>query len=234
MLVQLVMRIVARIKRGRYYSINQLDQQLEQLLDFDGGYFVELGANDGVTQSNSLYFERRRGWRGLLVEPVPHNYLKCRQNRADRTVVYCAACVPFDYDKEFVRLAYANLMSTPLGLDTDLSDPLAHAASGTQFLPKGQKVVEFGAVAKPLNALLEAADAPRNIDFLSLDVEGAELDVLRGIDHSRYRFRFILTESRDMDRISRFLSDQGYRFVRKLSGQDYLFESIDETNAGNQ
>lgn len=234
MIVQFAKRVLERLKRGRYYSINQLDRQIEQLLNFDGGYFVELGANDGVTQSNSLYFERRRGWRGLLVEPVPHNFLKCRQNRADRTAVYCAACVPFDYDREFVRLAYANLMSTPLGLDTDLQDPSAHAASGTKFLPKGQTVVEFGAVAKPLNALLEAADAPLNIDFLSLDVEGAELDVLRGIDHSRYRFRYILTESRDMERISLFLRDYGYRFSRKLSGQDYLFESIDENSAGNQ
>lgn len=233
MIVQIVKRIVMRLKRGRYFSINQLDRQLEQLLDFDGGYFVELGANDGVSQSNSLYFERRRGWRGLLVEPVPHNYLKCRQNRSSATAVYCAACVPFGYQQEFVKLAYANLMSTPLGLESDLSDPLAHAASGTRFLPKGETVVEFGAVAKPLNSLLIDAEAPSRIDFLSLDVEGAELDVLKGIDHSRYRFRYILTESRDIDRITSFLRERGYSFVKKMSVQDYLFSDVTERDFGS-
>jgi len=77
--MQIIKSLAKRFLRGKYFSLNQLDRKLEKYVDYDNGYFVELGANDGVNQSNSLYFEKYRTWRGLLVEPAPQNYLKCRQ-----------------------------------------------------------------------------------------------------------------------------------------------------------
>ncbi len=221
----MIKSLIKRLLRGRYFSLNQLDSKLEKYVNYDNGYFVELGANDGVTQSNSLYFEKYRNWHGLLIEPTPHNFLECRKNRSPKNSIYCAACVSFDYDKEFVRIAYSNLMSTPVSLESDIKDPLAHARLGDQFLGKNEIVFEFGAVAHPLNALLLDADAPKLIDFLSLDVEGAELEVLKGVDHKVFRFKFILVECRDFPRLSAYLEEQGYQFVEKLSGQDYLFSS---------
>jgi hypothetical protein len=91
--------LARRLLQGKYFSLNQLDRKLEKYLDYDDGYFVELGANDGVTQSNSLYFEKYRNWRGLLVEPATRNFLKCLKNRSPRDSIYCAACVSFDYTK---------------------------------------------------------------------------------------------------------------------------------------
>lgn len=221
-----------RLLRGKYASLNQLDRKLETYVDYDNGYFVELGANDGVTQSNSLYFEKYRNWRGLLVEPTPQNFLKCRQNRSARNSIYCAACVSFDYDHEFVRLAYSNLMSTPVNLESDIQDPRAHAALGDRFLDSGETVFEFGAVARTLNFLLLDAGAPRQIDFLSLDVEGAELEVLKGVDHKAFRFKYILVECRDFPRLGAYLEKQGYRFIEKLSEQDYLFVAAEQMNVG--
>lgn len=221
--MQVIKSLATRLLQGKYFSLNQLDRKLEKYVDYDNGYFVELGANDGVTQSNSLYFEKYRNWRGLLVEPVPQNFLKCRQNRSSRDSIYCAACVSFGFDQEFVRIAYSNLMSTPVGLETDIQDPHAHAKLGEQFLGKGETVCEFGAVARTLNSLLLDAHAPKLIDFLSLDVEGAELEVLKGVDHQVFRFKYILVECRDFTRLSAYLENQGYRFVENLSGHDYLF-----------
>ena len=83
---QKIKALAKRLLRGRYFSLNQLDRKLEKYVDYDNGYFVELGANDGVTQSNSLYFEKYRNWCGLLVEPTPQNFLKCRQNRSTRNL----------------------------------------------------------------------------------------------------------------------------------------------------
>lgn len=224
---QKIKTLAKRLLQGKYFSLNQLDRKLEKYVDYDNGYFVELGANDGVTQSNSLYFEKHRNWRGLLVEPAPQNFLKCRQNRSTRNSIYCAACVSFDYGQEFVRIAYSNLMSTPVSLESDIQDPRAHAELGDKFLGSGETVFEFGAVARTLNALLLEAHAPKQIDFLSLDVEGAELEVLKGIDHQTFRFKYLLVECRDFTRLSDYLEKQSYRFVEKLSGQDYLFASED-------
>jgi hypothetical protein len=58
---------------------------------------------------------------------------------------------------------------------------------------------------------------------LSLDVEGGEIEVLKGVDHEKYRFKWILVESRDEKRISEYLEAQGYSFHSKLTGHDYLF-----------
>lgn len=223
--------LLKRLLRGKYTGLNQLDRKLEKYVDYDNGYFVELGANDGVTQSNSLYFEKYRNWRGLLVEPAPQNFLKCRQNRSSRDSIYCAACVSFDYDQEFVRIAYSNLMSTPVSLESDIQDPRAHAKLRDQFLVSGETVFEFGAVARTLSSLLLDARAPKLIDFLSLDVEGAELEVLKGVDHQVFRFKYILVECRDFPHLSAYLENQGYRFAEKLSGQDYLFAGVEQADA---
>src|SRR6185436_12170312 len=69
--------ICLRKVRARF-ALNDLDAKLEPFMDFDNGIFVEAGANDGVVQSNTLYFEARRRWRGLLVEPIPEKAEECR------------------------------------------------------------------------------------------------------------------------------------------------------------
>ncbi|MBC7617635.1 MAG: FkbM family methyltransferase [Candidatus Saccharibacteria bacterium] len=226
--------VLKRLLRGKYVGLSQLDRKLEKYVDYNNGYFVELGANDGVTQSNSLYFEKYRNWRGLLVEPAPQNYLKCRKNRSVRDSIYCAACVSFDYGHEFVRIAYSNLMSTPVSLESDIQDPRAHAQLGDRFLSNGETVFEFGAVAHTLNSLLLDAGSPKVIDFLSLDVEGAELEVLKGVDHQAFRFKYILVECRDFPRLSSYLVSHGYRFVEPFSSQDYLFaaEGLSQSGVG--
>lgn len=227
MMRQKIKALVKRLLQGKYFSLNRLDRKLEKYVDYDNGYFVELGANDGVTQSNSLYFEKYRNWRGVLVEPAAQNFLKCRQNRSLKNSIYCAACVSFDYSQEFVRIAYSNLMSTPLNLESDILDPQAHAKLGHQFLGRHEVAFEYGAIARTLNSLLDEASAPRLMDFLSLDVEGAELEVLKGVDHQVYRFKYMLIECRDFLKMNAYLEQNGYCFVEKMSEQDYLFRLVD-------
>ena len=206
-----------------FHGLHGLDRKLEAYLGYDGGYFVELGANDGVDQSNTLYFERERGWRGVLIEPILHNFLKCQGNRAADNAFFCAACVSDDYQAPYVRLTYANLMTTPHGVDSDIGDPAEHARSGAVYLKPGEKPVEVMAVARTLSSLLDEAGAPAEMDLLSLDVEGGELEVLKGLDHRRHRFRYLLVECRDPQRLASYLADAGYILIDKISQHDYLY-----------
>ncbi len=213
----------AHAAAAAYHGLHGLDRKLEAYIGYDGGFFVELGANDGVDQSNTLYFERQRGWRGVLIEPILHNFLKCKANRSSDNAFFCAAAVSQAYEHPYVRLTYSNLMTAPAGLESDIDDPDAHARAGAVYLPSGEQPVETMAVARTLTSMLSEAGAPRTMDLLSLDVEGAELEVLKGLDHDRFRFRYLLVECRDPQRLARFLDQVGYALVDKISHMDYLF-----------
>lgn len=209
--------------KNQYFGLNQIDEKLEKYLNYENGYFIELGANDGVTQSNTLYFEKNRNWRGILVEPVPHNYLLCLKNRSSENKIYCNACVSNEFKEKFVEIIYSNLMSVSLIPDSDIKNAEEHAKNGIQFLNSSEKNFSFGAPAITLDEIFEKSKSPNLIDFFSLDVEGAELDVLRGINHQIYRFKYILVESREFSKLQSYLSSNGYKFIESLSEHDYLF-----------
>jgi FkbM family methyltransferase len=203
---------------------NPIVERILKHINKKNGFFIEIGANDGITQSNTIFLERAMGWSGLLVEPSPHNYIKCRENRSEKNSIFCAACVGFDYGEQFVPIAYANLMSSPIGLESDIDDPQAHANSGNKFLAASEDVFVFGASAIQLNKLLDKIHAPHAIDFFSLDVEGAEIEVLKGVDHNKYRFRNLVVECRDIEKMTAYLQALDYVFVEKLTVHDYLFQ----------
>ena len=72
-------------------SLNALDDKLAQYLDFNNGYFVEAGANDGFKQSNTFYLENARGWKGALIEPIPELY----QSANGYVAVHARSIVPW-------------------------------------------------------------------------------------------------------------------------------------------
>lgn len=208
----------------RYFGLQELDKKLERHLNFDGGFFVEVGGWDGITFSNSLYFERYRHWKGVLVEPSPSEFLKCHRNRPAARV-FCCACVPFDYPQKYVPMIYCAAMTVTNieGVHGVALDPHSHVENGEQFLSKGEVSFEFGAVAKPLSALLSENQIEDPIDLLILDVEGYELPVLRGLDFNSHAPRFICVEAWDLEAITGFLLERQYEFVEQLTKHDHLF-----------
>lgn len=175
-------------------ALHDLDRKLERHLDFDRGYFVEAGAHDGFTQSNTYYFERLRGWRGVLIEASPGLCAQCRRRRPAAITVHAALVGP-EHAGPTILLREAGLMSLVSGAqDTEAGE--RHLARARQF---GQTVSDrpIEVPAATLDRVLSMAGAPAEFDLLSLDVEGHEPAVLRGIDLTRWRPRWLCVEVRD-------------------------------------
>lgn len=170
-----------------------------------------------------MRLEEKLAWRGLLIEPVVHRYFELVANRSSMNSFACAACVPFDFDEKWVEVEYGDLMTIPVGLRHDLPSVSQHRDAAKKFLLGSEHAVTFGARAVTLQELLEIYSAPPLVDFLSLDVEGAEIDVLKGIDFSKTRFRFMLVESRSISDLESFLNSKGYYLEKKMTVHDYLF-----------
>lgn len=218
-------RLLAVITGTRYWGLGDLDKKLISVIGDSPGYFVELGANDGISQSNTKHLEMFHGWRGVLIEPYPGNFEKLRKTRSSSSHFENAACVSFEFPKDEMELTYSNLMTTPMEGSSDVVDRKLHAESGWKWLRGRETVKTFLAKARTLTSILMEAKAPPVIELLSLDVEGGEIEVLKGVDHAKYRFKWILVESRDEKRISEYLEAQGYSFHTKLTGHDYLFRN---------
>lgn len=203
----------------QYYGLQELDRKLEQFLDFDNGFFIEIGGWDGITYSNTLYFEKFRNWSGVLIEPSPNEFLKCHKNRPGARV-YCCACVPFEYTEAFLPMTYCASMSIAHSSGAavnEIDNITTHVSSGERFLQPGEAVYEFGALARPLSLLLDEENIQETIDLLVLDVEGFEISVLKGLDFHRHAPSFICVEARNEELISNFLLKHGYAIADVLS-----------------
>ena len=168
---------------------------------------------DGVFESNTYYLERFCGWRGLLVEPVPEMYQRIRTNRPAATAVNCAL-VPFGYGQTTVPIFPAHAMSR-------VGHPSDHPAVA------GRPVQPIDVPARRLSELLDEIGSPV-VDLLSLDVEGFEIEALKGLDFRRHRPRSILVEC--VDEQSKAAMDQflaaHYRYVEAFTYRDYLYQLL--------
>lgn len=194
------------------------------------GFYIELGANDGFTQSNTLRLELFHGWRGLLIEPVRSSFNNCLKNRSlRRNAIVHAACVSDSYERETVELSlseknrFSKLWAAPLHVETTIVDPLRHGQRFENVDDDGHHHVIEVAPARTLTAILDEVGAPRQIRLLSLDVEGGELEVLKGLNHRRYRIEWLVVETRDLDAVIKLLSPSGFLFHSALTDWDYVF-----------
>jgi FkbM family methyltransferase len=205
-------------------ALFDMDRKLERHLPQHGGFFVEAGANDGYLQSNTYYLERFKGWSGILVEPVPELFRLCVAERP-RTRVINAALVAEDRPGATVRMVYGGLMSVVSGSRGSPAADHEHARAGSQF--GWDRTYEVDVPARTLASILDEAGSPA-IDLLSLDVEGYEVEVLRGLQLDRHAPRYLLIEILDAestrDELAELISDR-YEAVEELSPYDVLYRS---------
>ncbi len=203
------------------FALDRLDVKLRPFLRRDDAFFIEAGANDGIEQSNTLYLERYRGWRGLLVEPFPELAARCRANRP-HSIVEHAALVPFDHPSDTVVMRYCDLMSVVKGGMRSEAEELEHVRRGSEI--QRVETREVVCPARTLSSILDQHGIER-VDLFSLDVEGYELNVLKGLDLARHRPRLMLIEARYREEIDAYLRARDYLPIAELSHHDVLYRS---------
>jgi FkbM family methyltransferase len=179
-------------KRYSRPALFGMDSKLESLMPHRGGTFFEAGAHDGYTQSNTYYLEHFRGWRGVLVEPMREMAAEARRNRPAARVFECAL-VPFGYEDSHVEMEFGDLFTSVRGVHGEDGE---WVQGGLVLGWRDHRIEQVP--ARPLSDLLDEAGVTR-VDLLSLDVEGYEAEVLRGLDLSRHAPTWILVEMHDLD-----------------------------------
>ncbi len=181
----------------------------------EGGFFIEAGANDGFRMSNTYLLERRYGWHGLLVEPIPRLAALCASRR-NRSETFQCALVAEEVHGATIQIQYADGHSVVGG---SISHDDWSIAAGWGI----EQTYMLDVPARTLTGLLDEIRAPANPDLLSLDVEGYEPQALAGLDLKRYRPRYVLVEASVEDLPS--FGDEfntAYEVVKQFPGRNLL------------
>jgi FkbM family methyltransferase len=157
------------------------------------GYFVEIGAFDGVHLSNTLALEQK-GWRGLCIEPEPSAYLALLANRNCQTANVALAGKPNERVPFCVNGIYSSITSDPARATIQVS-------------------------TATLDQVLDDYGAPSRIHYISIDTEGNELEILQAFDFKKWQVDLWTVEHNDHTRRTRIVSRsliklfaaQGYR-----------------------
>lgn len=182
-----------------------------------GGYFVEFGAADGLEGSNTYALERRLNWSGVIAEPA---HVWRDATRANRTCAVDQRCVWTHTGETLVfnQTGIAAHSTIDAYSDSDRHGP--GRANGLRY------AVE----TVSLNDLLADWRAPQVIDYLSVDTEGSEYDILSKFDFDRYDVRLLTVEhnfTSQRDRLHALLTEHGYRrkFDRLSFVDDWYIKS---------
>lgn len=197
-----VERVVPLLSRSRA----QLSQDLFALARTDfrrGGYFVEFGATDGLNLSNTHLLETEFGWTGILAEPARRWHAALRRNRACHIDTDCV------WRSTGETLEFHETDAGELSTLAEFRDADRHEA-------RRRAATDYTVETISLADLLVKYEAPAEIDFLSIDTEGSEYQILAAFPFERYRFHVITCEHNFMPargRIRALLEAKGYRRV---------------------
>lgn len=168
-----------------------------------GGFFIEVGAADGVNLSNSWLLENELGWQGVLVEPARGWIERLKNNRSCEIVEKAA------WHTSGEKLNFSESITGTLSTLSAFKDSDHHG-------PARRDSEDYIVSTSTITSILQNADAPKTVDFLSIDTEGSEVHVLQGIDFDTYTFNAIsiehnFTHSRSL--IRDYLAARGYRRI---------------------
>lgn len=200
---------------AQYYSQAGQDRVVDRLLKGKrDGVFADIGGYDGLTGSNTLFFELFRGWSGVVVEPAPTQLRKAKALRRCQCLGYAAAGRARTLEFMEVTAGFTQMSGF---LETYDADLLAQVRGDPRHAEEVHALE-----AKPLGDILSEAGLAQ-IDFLSLDVEGGEMDILQNFDFSAFDVQIWSIENNTANSaIPDLMKDRGYDLV-EFAGVDDIF-----------
>lgn len=194
------------------YSQFGIDLYLINLFkNTQNGFFIEAGANDGINQNNTLLLEKELNWKGLLIEPNPHAYNICKKNR--KCIVENFALVSFDYKMEYIEGDFEQ---------SSFEGSMMGGCSSIHSKTTKAKAIQ-------LSKLLQKHEI-KKIDFLSIDVEGYEIEALCGIDYGIHAPSYILYEDHEHRNVkykhnfNSFFKEKNYNLIHQFSKNHFLYK----------
>jgi FkbM family methyltransferase len=201
-----------KLKNEGYFSQNGQDKWIAEEIFSDrrSGVFVDIGAHDGMSISNTFFLEKELGWNGLAVEPIPYIYEKLTHNRNCTTI---NACVGAQDGTAIFRVitGYPEQLS---GL-VDQYHPTHLDRIEKEISIYGGSYQDIEISCYSINTLLDE-NGLYNIDYLSIDVEGSELSIINELDFNRFQVAVISIENNYSD----------FRIPKLLLEREFVFHSI--------
>ena len=189
-----------------------MDLFVLQYLNFKKkGYFVEFGAANGKYLSNTYLMEKNFLWTGILCEPAKNFQQELKKNRNCTIEDICV----WNKSNELLEFIETDIPEHSSLVRFSLLDRMAHTRK------KGNR---YKVKTITLNELFEKNNAPHEMDYLSIDTEGSEFEILESLNHNKYKFNFITCEhmyTPKREKIYNLLSSKGYkRIFENFSVQD--------------
>jgi FkbM family methyltransferase len=205
-----------------YYSQYKQDKFLHENIfkDHKNGIFVDAGAHDGVSLNNTLFFEKNYNWTGINIEPIKTVYDKLVVNRPNSININCAAGLS-DGTAEFIlNMGYTEMLS---GLKNEYDNRHYNRTLSENHYNGGTTQV-ITVDVKTLDTILKENNI-KHINYLSIDVEGAEYSVIKGIDFDNVFIDVIEFENNYPDTsgpILEYLSYKGYVIIPENTSIDIM------------
>lgn len=201
---------ISKLLDNTLMSESQMLQDLFVLDQFDfkrEGYFIEFGAADGRALSNTYILEKEFAWTGIVAEPSKGWHKKLAENRNCNIDKRCV------WSNSGEQLEFSEVSANELSTITKFKESDNHNRKSYK---------NYFVESISLNDLLKYHNAPNKIDYLSIDTEGSELEILQSFDFSRYQIEIITVEhnyTNQREKIYTFLESKGYKRVFKELSQ---------------
>ncbi len=202
----------------RYFSQNGQDKWLvSEVFNFKKkGSFVELGASEGIKFSNTYALEKFLDWKGICIEFNPLFFEKLKINRPNSICI--KECV--DARKGVVTFLNSEMLGGIVDKDTDNKEAVLRRNYANPTFVGGVETV----TTKTLTQILDENRAPKVIDYLSLDVSGAEYRIMKTFRFKRYTF-LAMTVERCPRILYNLLIKNGYIFIKNYKTNSYFVHS---------